>query len=773
MKKALIILFILVGFVKSTVFAYDLVVTMLSGNISRQKQIGFELNANNPNDMSLISKGQLNLNDSTYRFNGLPNERLFITWVMNGGLWSEEVGAPTDSITILLNENESEIDVTNLNEVVVEGDNSYLPDEKKVYLPTSRDKKISVDGSTLLRNMAIASIYVSPVDETITTSSGDAVETYIDYVPASKTDISNIKTTDVQRVEVLDYPKDPRFRGAQHVVNFIMVKYEYGGYTRLNAAQKFVQTIGAYSGYSMLTNKRMTYDVGVNTKYSNSKQDYTFGKTEFKFPNQTVIYENQANKVNVKSRMLSAFFRALYRTDKTVISNIVGVSSSKAPNNYKSYNETFNTDDYESNASESVSDSKNTTVTWDGDYQFILPNEFSLVVNPSASYGSFNSDFNYKVGNSLSDVINNTKENAWSADIATTLSKNIKGNTYTIMLSGGANDNDMEYSGTTPSLVDAKYYHGGVSANTFFKFNKLTFHPSVTFYVDRTVFNGIGYTRYNPKYFITAGYLINTKNRLNFTSEMYYMSPTISQMGSNIQIQNQIEAITGNPELKTEIVNQFQVDYQCFALKNVAINAYCAYSRNSRLITSSYEPFSVNENNYMLRTLENVGFRNAYKYGVAGSTQLINNSLSLRAALECNSAIQHSEANYNITRVSFNAQATYSFSNAYVGFVYQSKRKSMMTWGTLERPQYYYFLLGWTYKNFNFRGFSISSFNSSYKGSTSYGMSNNRVSVMQSHSPSFHRSFEIGVTYTFSYGKKLNSISEASAPSGVQSGILK
>jgi hypothetical protein len=335
---------------------------------------------------------------------------------------------------------------------------------------------------------------------------------------------------------------------------------------------------------------------------------------------------------------------------------------------------------------------------------------------------------------------------------------------FTLLINGAAGENDMVYSGTTPSTVDAKSYTGGVMATAFLKFNNLTVNPTANFYVDRNVFDGVGYTRYNPRYYVTAGYMVNAKNRINLSSEMYYMTPPISQMGPNIQIQDQIDAITGNPELKTEIVNLFQLNYTCMAHRFLSLNAYCSYSHNSRLATSIFEPLNVNEHYYMLRTLQNRGFRNSYKYGIAASSRLIGNTLSLRVGLEGNSANQHGGIDYNTTRLSYNAQATYSFSNAHVTVAYQSKDKSMMTWGTVEKPQYYYVTLGWRYKNINLKGIAIVPFNSAYRGAIRKNMAENRTLITQVHSESYHRSFEIGIIYSFSYGKKLGSIPQVTTP---------
>ena len=68
------------------------------------------------------------------------------------------------------------------------------------------------------------------MDNTVTTPSGQSVAIYINYILASAEEMEGISTSDVRRVEYLDFPSDPRFQGNEHVVNFIVQKYESGGY---------------------------------------------------------------------------------------------------------------------------------------------------------------------------------------------------------------------------------------------------------------------------------------------------------------------------------------------------------------------------------------------------------------------------------------------------------------------------------------------------------------------------------------------------------------
>ena len=100
-----------------------------------------------------------------------------------------------------------------LGEVVVEAQNQRTDAKMSTFTPTGRQKSSAQNAIDLLRQLAIPQINLNLVDNAVTTQSGQNVAIFINYLPASSEEIEGILTTDVRRVEYLDFPTDPRFQG--------------------------------------------------------------------------------------------------------------------------------------------------------------------------------------------------------------------------------------------------------------------------------------------------------------------------------------------------------------------------------------------------------------------------------------------------------------------------------------------------------------------------------------------------------------------------------
>ncbi|RRD71371.1 hypothetical protein [Tannerella forsythia] len=157
-----------------------------------------------------------------------------------------------------------------LPEVIVKAELQKTSAQSSVITPTMRQKNSAQNAVDLLRKIAMPQISINLMNNAITTQTGDGVVLFINFIPASKEDIEGLLTTDVRRVEYLDFPTDPRFQGHEHVINFIVHKYEYGGYTKLSVKENFLTGLSSnVSLYSKFAYKKMIYDLYVGASNHN------------------------------------------------------------------------------------------------------------------------------------------------------------------------------------------------------------------------------------------------------------------------------------------------------------------------------------------------------------------------------------------------------------------------------------------------------------------------------------------------------------------------
>lgn len=121
-----------------------------------------------------------------------------------------------------------------LKEVEVMGERAWISEDGTFnFIPTKKEKRLSNSPASLIGAMNLPLLRES--DGAITLITGESVEIFINGEKAEEMDLSTFWPMDVKTVQYMENPKDSKYAGAKHAVNFITRRYKAGGVARANA----------------------------------------------------------------------------------------------------------------------------------------------------------------------------------------------------------------------------------------------------------------------------------------------------------------------------------------------------------------------------------------------------------------------------------------------------------------------------------------------------------------------------------------------------------
>ncbi len=162
--------------------------------------------------------------------------------------------------------NDTIIDGKTIQEVVVQGRDIVVKDDKLIINLSNKIKKHSFDGYSALSLLSIPGLSVDPIDESVTTN-GEATMLCINGREASKSEIKTLYPKDIIRI---DYYQqfDPNHPMAKSVIDFIIKVRESGGMVMAQANQNLNKTAGDDMADWKLFNKKSQFNIQVTDKYN-------------------------------------------------------------------------------------------------------------------------------------------------------------------------------------------------------------------------------------------------------------------------------------------------------------------------------------------------------------------------------------------------------------------------------------------------------------------------------------------------------------------------
>ena len=725
-----------------------------------------------PKDSTVLTYG---ITDEAGRFS-IPCDRQGVIGKLSCmGYGTKYIRCNTFNIgTIIMTEN-----AFNLSTLTVEAANSQLYADRSTYIPTQRQKNTAQNAVDLLRQMAIPQIRVNPNDDSVTDNSGGNVAIYINFLEASKEEMEGLRTADVKRVEYLEFPTDPRFRGTERVINIIVQEYLYGGYTKATANENFLVGLSSRVNiFSKFTYKKMTYDLYAGA--NNFNNHHTGNSTEGIY--RLIDTDGKEYSLNRKESLESSHYkqnqypvtlRATYNSDKIQIRNLLAFTNLSIPTNEYSGILEYLPKTVAGYSFDRKNPNRSNSIAYSGTYFFTLPTGFSVDFSPSLNCTHSNDYTDYAVSNQPA-IYRHAKENAYNYRLNLYLRKSF-GQKHSVMLggNGGDNINRLEYNGGIAYKDKFHNAFGAVMTGYNFQTQKLSVNIDAGIGWENSDINGQKNSDAYPFTHIFMRYVPNQRSSFSAYIQYASNSPGISMKSSDILRENEVMYITGNPLLQNCRHTTVNLTYTWLPSNAFGMSAYGKYLGLYDRQLLIYTPYE--DGKALLRSYTNDGNYLNGEIGLAANIKLLDGKLQLY--INPSQSLYKSTGIFNESCNSFRirAQGSYYMGSFYFQAYYESAEKSML-YASPEinkERNFHSMTVGWANANWNLRVSAANFFNKGWNCATNTIVSpyyNERQTIIGTSS---HSRINFTATYTFGYGKKVQRGNEVGEQSGAASAILK
>ena len=666
-----------------------------------------------------------------------------------------------------------------LNEVVVEAQMQSTSPTSTTYIPTGKQKNASQNAIDLLRQMAIPQIKINPVSEAVTDNAGGEVAIFINYLEASKEEMEGLRTPEVKKVEYLEFPTDPRFRGAQRVINIIVQEYAYGGYTKLTTNENFLVGFSSRNNiFSKFSYKKMTYDLYVgannwNNHHIGNNVKGVYSLTDADGNHYNLTRTETLDGSHYKQNQYPITFRVTYASEKIQIRNTVGFTHLGIPVYDQRGNLSYQPGSEQNYTFNRSNPNRNNSLAYQGSFFFSLPNQFSIDISPRFNYKHSNDYLTYSTS-TTPEIVRNARENAYNYRVDAYLQKRI-GQKHTAMLgvNGGDNINRLRYSGTN-SYYD-RFHNAFVAGLLGYQLasREVRLYADAGVYWSQSDINGVVYTDTYPFVHLNLRYSPNSKNAFSVFLQYANATPGISQKSPDVLQDNEYMFVTGNPLLENSRNLMFNLGYTWMPNNTFGLNAFSNFNSffNRQMLT--YEPY--NNGMAIIKNYRNSGnFLNG-ELGFAANWKLLGGKLQLYASPKQSFYKSTGIYNKSYNPFTITAQATYYLNSFYFQAYYQSPGKQMFS----SSPQIYKdrnfhsLTVGWANSDWNIRVMAANVFNKGWSSAEIVTESPLYTEYRENIGTSSHPRINITATYTFGYGKKVQHGNEVGEQSGASSAIMK
>ncbi len=670
-------------------------------------------------------------------------------------------------------------DAINLATVTVEGSNATAYSDKTVYLPTQRQKNASQNATDLLRFMAIPQIKINALNNVVTDNFGKEISLFINGLAASAEELEGLRTADVRRVEYLEFPTDPRYKGVPKAVNFIVQEYIYGGYTKTSVSENFLVGLSSRANiFSKFSYRKMNYDLYVG---SNNWDNHHIGSTvsgNYHLKTDQDGYvdakrDELLENTHFRENQIPVTFRATYSSDKIQIRNTAGFIHDNTPISDIDGKVMFSRRDGNSSQFKRSNPTRKNSAIYSGSFFFAMPKGYSLDITPTFNYTHTDDRLLYMAADNQM-IIRNADEDAYNFRINANARKSI-GRKHSLMagINGGQWSNNLQYSGTNHYTDKFRLGFAAGLVGYNYKSSKISLGADMGVCWEGSDINGKTQNDVYPWTHVNVQYSLNSRHLFSAYFQYASNSPTISQKASDILQDNEYLYITGNPFVRNSRHITFNLAYTWLPANIFGMSAFGEYFGNYDRLVTVYSPYKDGE--AVIRDYKNDGDYNRIHLGLAANLKLFDGKLQLYACPEQyfyrSSGIYDTKYNPFV----FTAQAVLYFGHCYVkGYYATPERQLWSDSNTIYRSRNFHSMEGgWSNDNWNVRFTAANIFNKGWVGASLRMSSDYYSEHRMNYGTYFHPRLNISVTYTINYGRKVQRGNEVGQQSGASSGILK
>ena len=541
---------------------------------------------------------------------------------------------------------------TELGEVVVESQAIIQKVDRQILLPSKKQTQASSDGVSLLQNLQIPRIVISPIDNSVKTLSDESVQLRINGVEASISDVKAINPKDIIRVEYHDQP-GVRYNGAAAVVDYIVKHRDTGGSLMLagtngltlpgignyylagkvHFGKSSIQAVATYAPYDIYwtrTNNE-TYHFNMSKAhiaslggsesgeqaYTCLAQDFSTGKIENNEVGEPTRYKTYPVNVSLNYNWTNG--------DKNMLNirlrdNMAYSPYGASDRDSRLYQQTdsFEIHDHENSSSQSPS--------LDIYYQHNLPHKQHLYFDVVSTYINTHSDRRFlqtplfgSVSTDTTDVISRVRGDKWSLIGEAIYEKEWEN----IMLTVGARHNQQwvknTYLGSTEATVNMTTAETYAFAEMRHRVDKFSYVVGIG--VMHTLIDQAGQKQstWIARPQLTMSYDFGKGWFWKYKGYVSGYQPSLSQLSDITQQIDKYQMRRGNPNLRSVmyVSNEMELSWQS---KHVNINIWANYSYDHKpIMEETYEEI-IDGSAYAIRMYDNQ--RGYHKLNVSPSVQV-------------------------------------------------------------------------------------------------------------------------------------------------------